>query len=170
MRASELTVLLLQWPLSYPVSKRSEKSFDLAYPALAQLRRNRKPALESIRKYSSNTDRSPGIIQHRRKLLQILQTFNNSSAKDSGLPTPKLHDKAFVQDDYNSSVRALYKVLSAYCICDNRRITAKLRLNVEKKDDDFSPAFGVLFLAHPHQEESECSSQWQNTRICVYRR
>ncbi|RYP44078.1 hypothetical protein DL768_009423 [Monosporascus sp. mg162] len=147
-------------------SRESEKSVDSKYPSLTQLQLdNYKPALKVIRRKAS--DRSPKGMQRRRDLIQILQKFSHSLTPHVDVPGPKLDCEV---DEFSSSIQALYNALSSYCICTadgDKAIIAKLRLAIERKEEDHNPAFGVIFLAHPHDEDHDTPPWWQDTKICV---
>ncbi|KAL2692043.1 hypothetical protein Neosp_002446 [[Neocosmospora] mangrovei] len=150
---------------------------DLAsrYPGLSLLRQNnRKNAVDGIRKLASR--RSPEGRKKQQDLLRILEAFIKplAVAVADETPNPKTKAEVWVGDDFTGSMRTLYKVLSSYIFCNSgseqTQIAGRLRLALESGAEGDSPAFDLMFLAHPHHELHEEAFRWRETRIIVDRR
>ncbi|CAM1505024.1 Fc.00g106610.m01.CDS01 [Cosmosporella sp. VM-42] len=145
------------------------------YPGLAQLwQDNRKYALEGIRRLAIG--RSPEVLKRQKDILRILQSFSGPlvATTVNSVSEIKTTSEVWVGDDFTGSVRLLYKVLSSYTSCkvgsETSEIAAKLRLAISARPGGDSPAFELMFLAHPHNEHQRESLRWRETRICVDRR
>ncbi|KAJ4253042.1 hypothetical protein NW757_005747 [Fusarium falciforme] len=148
---------------------------DLAnqYPGLSLLRQNnRKNAVDGIRKLASR--RSPEGRKKQQDLLRILEAFIKPLTAADETPNPKTKAEGWVGDDFTGSMRTLYKVLSSYIFCnagsEQTQIAGRLRLALESGAEGDSPAFDLMFLAHPHHELQEEAFRWRETRIAVDRR
>ncbi|RSL85898.1 hypothetical protein CDV31_016489 [Fusarium ambrosium] len=156
-------------------SRGLKNSLDLThrYPGLSLLRQNnRKNAVDGIRKLASR--RSPEGRKKQQDLLRILEAFIKPLAVADEAPNPKTKAEVWVGDDFTGSMRTLYKVLSSYIFCnagsEQTQIAGRLRLALENGTEGDSPAFDLMFLAHPHHELQEEAFRWRETRIAVDRR
>ncbi|KAF4447233.1 hypothetical protein F53441_9220 [Fusarium austroafricanum] len=155
--------------------KEPKNGLELAnrYPGLSLLRQNnRKSAVDGVRKLALR--RSPEGKKKQQGLLRILETFIKPLTVADETPNPKTKTEVWVGDDFTGSMRTLYKVLSSYIFCNNgseqTQIAGRLRLALESGAEGDSPAFDLMFLAHPHRELQEESFRWRETRILVDRR
>ncbi|KAL6352963.1 hypothetical protein LRP88_13440 [Fusarium phalaenopsidis] len=154
-----------------------KSGLDLAnrYPGLSLLRQNnRKNAVDGIRRLASR--RSPEGRKKQQDLLRILEAFIKplAVAVADETPNPKTKAEVWVGDDFTGSMRTLYKVLSSYIFCnagsEQTQIAGRLRLALESGAEGDSPAFDLMFLAHPHHELQAEAFRWRETRIAVDRR
>ncbi|RBA17973.1 extracellular alkaline serine protease [Fusarium proliferatum] len=155
--------------------KEPKNDLELAqrYPGLNLLHHNnRKNAVDGVRKLALR--RSPEGKKKQQGLLRILEAFIKPLAIADEMPNPKTKTQVWVGDDFTGSMRTLYKVLSSYIFCNNgseqTQIAGRLRLALENGAESDSPAFDLMFLAHPHRELEEESFRWRETRILVDRR
>jgi hypothetical protein len=120
----------------------------------------------------------PRAKKGRVDLLKFLKAFGKLKKTVSGPELTELNpaDAQQQQDDYQAYIRALYASLASYYLCprqDGRReITTNLRLNGCCSPGELADSvnFRLFFLDHPHDNDSNGSSQWQDTQICVLRR
>lgn len=128
--------------------------------------------MDGVRKLALR--RSPEGKKKQQGLLRILEAFIKPLATADEMPNPKTKTQVWVGDDFTGSMRTLYKVLSSYIFCNNgseqTQIAGRLRLALENGAESDSPAFDLMFLAHPHRELEEESFRWRETRILVDRR
>ncbi|KAH7460575.1 hypothetical protein FOMA001_g19520 [Fusarium oxysporum f. sp. matthiolae] len=155
--------------------KEPKNGLELAhqYPGLNLLRQNnRKNAVDGIRKLASR--QSPEGRKKQQGLLRILEAFIKPLTVADETPSPKTKTEVWVGDDFTGSIRTLYKVLSSYIFCKNgseqTQIAGRLRLALESGAEGDSPAFDLMFLAHPHRELQAEAFRWRETRIAVDRR
>lgn len=72
--------------------------------------------------------------------------------------------------DCGKQLTSLYKTLYTHCSCDEAdELVARVRLRNSKEDDAAKVKFDVLFMAHPHHDGTDLTSQplWQHTHISV---
>lgn len=144
-----------------------------SYQGLQSLRKGRPDAKlavnQSIRELSRRVN---------RKNQDRLYTALESVAQIEEPADPDLGDvkcKA-ESNDYQAHIRRLYSVLSRHCVCvqdeTKTRISANLRLNNDDckvESDGDTAMFGLLFLGHPHQDQTPDACQWKDTIVQVPR-
>ncbi|KAM3079612.1 hypothetical protein ACMFMG_006026 [Clarireedia jacksonii] len=144
------------------------------YPALTLLLTNAETVTLAIREFSSNKTKK--AIRRRREALRDLGDYlPRTSSNDKVLPCDAdLQAASKEPPECGKEIVSLHKTLSTYCVCDNdgasRGVLARIRLHSSDQDDD-KVTFGVLFMAHPHEDGIDLKSQplWQDTNISVLR-
>ncbi|PHH78383.1 hypothetical protein CDD82_3076 [Ophiocordyceps australis] len=131
------------------------------YPGLSLLLQDeRQNAVDGIRKLASSGRK------RQQGLLRILEAFIKPLACADEIPTFKTENEAGASDDFSGSIRILYKVLARYIFCNNgsekKQIAGRLRLALERGAKYNSPAFDLMFIAHPHQELQDISPMAPN--------
>ncbi|KAM0342918.1 hypothetical protein ACHAPU_009122 [Fusarium lateritium] len=152
--------------------KASERLVD-RFPGLCQLQQdNRKNAVAAIRRFGPS--QSPEAIKRQKDLLRILEAFGKPLTSAEESVVPKVKEEIWMGDDYTGSIRILHGVLMRYIYCgsgnERKALSGKLRLALESSCGSDSPAFDLMFLAHPHHESRTESLRWRETRIRVNRR
>ncbi|OXV08982.1 hypothetical protein Egran_03256 [Elaphomyces granulatus] len=120
----------------------------------------------------------PRAKKGRVGLLKFLKAFGKPKKTVAGPELSELNpaDAQQQQDDYQAYIRVLYASLASYYLCrrqdDRREIATNLRLNGCCSPGELADSvnFRLFFLDHPHDNDSNGSSQWQDTQICVLRR
>ena len=120
----------------------------------------------------------PRAKKGRVGLLKSLKAFGKLKKTAAGPELSELDpaDTQQQQDDYHAAIQALYASLTSYYLCPRqdgqREIATNLRLNGCCSPGELadSVTFRLFFLDHPHDNDGNGSSQWQDTQICVLRR
>ncbi|KAH8878799.1 hypothetical protein GQ53DRAFT_775459 [Thozetella sp. PMI_491] len=145
-----------------------------SYPALALLRGSGEHASHALQDLAS--DRKARARSRRRQILNGFKEYLAQASSDDKVDISPSNADLQVADppECGREIASLHKTLLRFCLCDQGDATegvmARIRLHGSVKDDD-GVTFGVLFLAHPHQDGVDAGSQpwWQDTHIAVLR-
>ncbi|ETS77445.1 hypothetical protein PFICI_11319 [Pestalotiopsis fici W106-1] len=147
------------------------------YPALELVLKDRDYATTAFRNLAHNRPHN----NQRTKLVTEVESFLSQSSDDDKAGAMPSH--ADIQEASGTllgcgkELVVLHGILSTYCRCapsenGDSKMVAQFRLrNKKQENDDTNVSFGMLFMAHPHQDESAAGLQpcWQDTHICMRR-
>ncbi|KAL7912198.1 hypothetical protein GGI35DRAFT_309378 [Trichoderma velutinum] len=147
------------------IALRSPESRD---PVDEQLLANSQEVTLALRILAS--DRK--LRRRRKTTLICLESFLPQISNDDKIDiSPSNIDlRAVIEDppELGKEIISLHKALFTHCFCpESEEVIARIRLCNSTQGDDGKVTFGVLFMAHAHEESQPW---WQDTHISVVQR